>query len=186
MRKELHVGPFLVSELTLTPSGTFIILIPERVLFFQNSNPCFCNNFHLAGAEIPLRRKLTPGSKSKRRKLSSSGAQSEDEIDFDGDGDTESVKEEEECAFKSLYLVSRWQEDENTSEMLSVAVLLPSGIEAGDFHVRVMDGGKLLEVKVVWPMPLIDEQLLHRKWLVSNGTSGIEKYPENYGVPESA
>jgi len=95
-------------------------------------------HFFTVTGEIPRRSSLTQGSNSKRKRLSFSAAQSEDDRDG-GDNDSASLKLEDSCDFKPLYLLPRWQEDETTTEILSVAILLPSGIQGGDFHVRVVE-----------------------------------------------
>jgi len=132
-------------------------------------------HFFTVAGEIPRRSSLTRGSNSKSKRLLFSAAQSEDDRDG-GDNGSASLKLEDSCDFKPLYLISRWQEDETPTEMLSVAILLPSGIQGGDFHVRVVEGGNRLELKVIWPIPLIDEQLLHRKWLGPTASVPIAKY----------
>lgn len=43
-----------------------------------------------------------------------------------------------------------------TRERLSAAIVLPSDLGAGFCSVRVMEGGRELEVTSLWPKPLGD------------------------------
>ena len=68
-------------------------------------------------------------------------------------------------SFNPIYLLSQWTEPSTTTRRLSVASLLPSGVSPGKFRVRVMPGGRVLELVVEWPAPLTDLRLLHKKWI---------------------
>lgn len=48
-----------------------------------------------------------------------------------------------------------------------MAVFLPSGVRAGEYSTRVREGGQEFEVHVKWPLPLCNDEMLHRKWLRS-------------------
>ena len=65
--------------------------------------------------------------------------------------------------------MSSWAEPETATKRLTVAILLPSGVETGCFSVRVADDGEYLELRVAWPKPLADVRALHRKWLPKEG-----------------
>lgn len=67
--------------------------------------------------------------------------------------------------FLPLALISQWDEAITTCEMLSVAIVLPSGVGPGDFKVRVIEDGDVLELTVSWPMPLVNIEMMHAKWL---------------------
>lgn len=49
------------------------------------------------------------------------------------------------------------------TKRLYVSTLLPSGVGAGKFRVRVMPGGRVLELVVEWPMPMTDLTMQHKK-----------------------
>ena len=49
--------------------------------------------------------------------------------------------------------------------MLTMAILLPSGICECAWNVRVETVGTMLEVEVTWPPAMIDMEILHTKWL---------------------
>lgn len=67
--------------------------------------------------------------------------------------------------FYPLALVSEWEEAITTCPMLTLAIVLPSGIGAGDFMVRIIEDGDVLELTVKWPKPLVDIEFMHLKWL---------------------
>lgn len=46
---------------------------------------------------------------------------------------------------------------------ISVAIVLPSGVETGEFSIRVVDGDEYVELSVEWPPVLVEMNLLHRK-----------------------
>lgn len=82
--------------------------------------------------------------------------------------------------FQPLSLISTWIEPGSTTRCVSVAILLPSGIDAGHFAVRVAEGGRQLEVTVEWPNALSNLELLHRKWLTAEGGDKMETYHPKY------
>lgn len=81
--------------------------------------------------------------------------------------------------FAPLHLVSVWTEPGTTTKCVSGAIVLLSGVNAGDFTTRVREGGKELELTVNWPITLNDVELLHRKWLTS-AEGRMEKYHPKY------
>lgn len=58
----------------------------------------------------------------------------------------------------------------------TIAILLPSGVGAGDFTVRVVEGGNQLELTVFCPPALIDLRVMHRKWLLPGSRAGFQVY----------
>lgn len=78
--------------------------------------------------------------------------------------------------FNPLHLTSYWVEPGTTNRMVSVAIVLPSGVGPEDFSVRVVEGGRELELKVEWPVPLVNLEMLHKKWTDSNKPDRMEKY----------
>lgn len=74
-------------------------------------------------------------------------------------------------SFMPLALVSEWEEALTTTPMISVAIILPSGVGVGDFMLRVIEDGDVLELTVKWPAPMVDIELMHVKWL-KNGEDG--------------
>lgn len=67
-------------------------------------------------------------------------------------------------AFDPLHVVSTWR-DAALAQRLSVAVLLPSGVDADMCTVRVCDSGRRLELVVQWPMLMCEPDLLHTSWV---------------------
>lgn len=67
--------------------------------------------------------------------------------------------------FKPLYLIGEWQEPGSKTKRLTVVLILPSGVNKSDFTLQVLEGGQSLELTVQWPMPLVDLDMLHQKWL---------------------
>lgn len=80
------------------------------------------------------------------------------------------------AVFNPLHLKPVWVEPGTTTNMVSFAILLPSGIGPGDFSLRVLQGGRELQLEVKWPHPLIDLPLLHKKWIMSSKEDRMETY----------
>lgn len=68
-------------------------------------------------------------------------------------------------SFYPLALISQWDENITTCPMATVAIVLPSGVGAGDFKIQVIEDGDVLELTVTWPTPLVDIEEMHLKWL---------------------
>lgn len=60
------------------------------------------------------------------------------------------------------YIVSLWNEPGMRTRCLSVAVLLPSGIESGLFSVCVAEEGKTVDISYHWPNELVNILILHK------------------------
>lgn len=67
--------------------------------------------------------------------------------------------------FTPLSLQSQWVEPGSTTRMVTVAMVLPTGVGKGQFDVKVLDGGREVELKVMLPEPLSNLRMLHRKWV---------------------
>lgn len=65
--------------------------------------------------------------------------------------------------FMPLGLSSYWEEAVTTCQMVSIAIVLPSGVS--NFDVSVVDDGDVLLLDVDWPKPLVDIEYMHAKWL---------------------
>ncbi|KAI0562174.1 hypothetical protein FGB62_65g314 [Gracilaria domingensis] len=70
--------------------------------------------------------------------------------------------------FKPLYLAGEWNDPKTTLRRLSLAVVLPAGVEKGRFRIHIVDNGNILELRVAWPRPLVDVEFLHKQWLDKN------------------
>ncbi|KAI0563111.1 hypothetical protein FGB62_46g16 [Gracilaria domingensis] len=57
--------------------------------------------------------------------------------------------------FKLLYLISQRNDPKTTEGRLSVAIVLPSGVEKGGFAVHVVDNVIVLECRVRWSRLLL-------------------------------
>lgn len=60
-------------------------------------------------------------------------------------------------------LQSQLVEPGKTSRLVTVAILLPTQIEKGQYDVKVLDGGQGLELNVQFPKTLWDLSMLHIK-----------------------
>ena len=80
-----------------------------------------------------------------------------------------------QLTFKPLYLSSCWVERETTKKRITVAIVLPSGVGTGNFSLRILENGMSIELKVVWPNPLANLNIMYRKW-PSDPTDPIKKY----------
>lgn len=87
--------------------------------------------------------------------------------------------------FKPLYTISIWKEPETMTRRVTLAIVLPSGIECGNFSLRVINGGGCLEVTVKWPTPLLDLSMMHKKWLTGVSSPYQVYHPEYIGFQES-
>jgi len=67
--------------------------------------------------------------------------------------------------FKPLYIIGEWEEPETKTKRLTVALVLPSGVNRSDFTLQVLEDGLSLQLTVQWPAPLVNLKLLHQKWL---------------------
>lgn len=65
--------------------------------------------------------------------------------------------------FMPLGLLSLWQEAVTTCQMVSVAIVLPTGVD--NFELDVTESGDVLTLEVEWPRPLFDIEFMHLKWL---------------------
>lgn len=74
------------------------------------------------------------------------------------------------------HMMSDWVEPETTTELLTMAVLLPSGVFCRQFAVRVAGGGCALEASMTWPILMVNLQTLHRESLQSTSPDQIENY----------
>ena len=104
------------------------------------------------------------------------------EANLESDDECEEVEEVEDVSeslsgprlFRPLYLLSEWSGPETTTKIITVAIVLPTGIETGNFSIRIVEDGKCLLLVVQWPDPLIDLRMMHKKWL--SHTNGSEMY----------
>lgn len=52
-----------------------------------------------------------------------------------------------------------------TSKLVTLVLVLPSGLDPGDFSIRVVKGGLELELTEQRPGPLTNLDMMHKKWL---------------------
>lgn len=64
------------------------------------------------------------------------------------------------------------------SKRLSVPIILPSGAVAEDVTVSVSDNGNLLQVEMIWPIPLQNLSLLCKPWIDDPGKNYTLYHPE--------
>ena len=67
--------------------------------------------------------------------------------------------------FRPLHLAAIWENSAMPAKMVSVAMLLPSGVKSRRFSVRVVDDGFCLELKAIWPDLLADSSVARKCWL---------------------
>ena len=84
---------------------------------------------------------------------------------------------EYDLSWKPLYLVGSWKEPNSKENIVSVAVLLPTGVgeTLSDLEVKVENGNRLL-MGVVWPSIIANGETLHRKWIQGNDVEKITNY----------
>lgn len=70
---------------------------------------------------------------------------------------------------------SVWTDPDSTINCLSVAILLPSGVRPKDvLTTRVLEGGRELEITILWPKPFYDMKTLHKKWITPSTSGGAQ------------
>lgn len=80
-------------------------------------------------------------------------------------------------SFLLLNLISECDEAIKTCQILTVAIVLPSTVATGDFTVRVIEDGDVLEFTVTWLKMFVDIEPMNLKWLkcdASGKTVSIE------------
>lgn len=113
----------------------------------------------------------------------SNQAKSEDENMSEAESDADAVKEtpvnlDGDFSFKPLFICGMWENAEE-EKRVSVAILLPSGVgdARGDHDLRVVGDGMFLEISVVWPLAMVDLQLLHQFWLAREKDCFLPNHP---------
>ena len=104
------------------------------------------------------------------------------EANLESEDECEEVEEVEDVSeslsgprlFRPLYLLSEWSEPETKTTRITVAIVLPGGIETGNFSIRIVEDGKRLLLVLQRPDPLIDLRKMHKKWF--SHTNGFEMY----------
>jgi len=76
-----------------------------------------------------------------------------------------------------------WVHEEKKWKMLSVIVLLPSGVRSGDFALHLAEDGSFLQVSIMWPEPMIDAEVLLKKKLDEGQI--VKYHPRILGFTES-
>lgn len=90
--------------------------------------------------------------------------------------ETNNTDSQSPSSFCPIHMISNWVEPNTTRKCVSVAILLPSGVGPGNFSVRVIEGGRELEVCIRWPEAFSDLEVLHKKWIRSQESDHIEVY----------
>lgn len=65
--------------------------------------------------------------------------------------------------FCILHDVTCWKEPGTTTRRITVAIILPTGIEPGIVSTEVLDGGRILELNVDWLQYLTNVDMVHKK-----------------------
>lgn len=82
--------------------------------------------------------------------------------------------------FCPLHLISEWIKSGTKSKMVTVSIVLPSGVGPRQCSTRIVEGGRELELTVKWPVPLTDLSVMHKKWLNSRAADIIGVYHPKY------
>ena len=99
----------------------------------------------------------------KRRLIEEECEESDEDSDSNSAIGVELV--EADHSFRPLYLKSIWTEPRTMTKRVSLAIVLPSGVECGRFFARVVEGGEFVEMTFRWPGPLVNPEYLHKKWI---------------------
>ena len=71
------------------------------------------------------------------------------------------------------FLSSVWEQPHTLRKCITISIILPCGIGVGDFLLRVIEDGDVLELVVDGPYPLLDIRKMHAK-LLKPGQSNDE------------
>ena len=72
-------------------------------------------------------------------------------------------------------LVGKWLEWRTGDTRVSIAILLPSGIEK-EYVFSTIEEGTILHVTVLWPSVLTDVNMLCKMYLDGDGVEKVEPY----------
>ena len=72
--------------------------------------------------------------------------------------------------FLPLHVVFCWTLPKKSTDMVTVAMVLPQGVMDSMFEVDVVDGGMVLELKVEWPSAISVHEELHTKWFMQGNS----------------
>ncbi len=88
---------------------------------------------------------------SKKRKFLTDDSDSDDD-DFEDSAPTDfGFSTRGDHSYMPLYLIAEWNEPISMTKRISMAIVLSSGVEPGNFSVRVGEGGQYVELTVAWP-----------------------------------
>lgn len=101
-----------------------------------------------------------------------------------GDESGEEDNDLDNLSFRPSLIYGSW-EDMNQESRFTLALLMPSGScrSAEDHSVRVLPGGRTLEITVRWPRALRDLTYLHKHWLTTE-RDFTPTHPRMYGFRE--
>ena len=88
-------------------------------------------------------------------------------------------------SFMPLHLCASWEEPVTTLQRVSMAIILPSGVEPQKVTVRVIEVGKQIELTVQWPQWLVRVDRMHRKWLTKEDKKLEHYHPEILGFEKA-
>lgn len=79
--------------------------------------------------------------------------------------------------WKPLYLLGSWKDPASKDNIVSVALLLPTGVGElfTDFELSIENENQLL-IGVAWPSIIAETETLHRKWIQGDGVEKITNY----------
>ena len=131
---------------------------------------------------------ISPVRAGKKRRLSTGNDESGEENWLERRGPVcarDSILALDPVRIKPMCAMSTWVEPDTTTRRITVAVILPSGVQKRDFKIRVPEGGMRVEIYFTWPNPLGDVGVMHRKWLKANNGDRFERYhPKCVGFDE--
>ncbi len=85
-----------------------------------------------------------------------------------------------EGMFVPIYLIGSWEEPATKTKRITVVIDLSSGVNSSDFTIRLLEGGTILELTVTWPVPLVDLEALHQKWVRPFDSESSPKFTMYY------
>ncbi|KAI0557767.1 hypothetical protein FGB62_265g06 [Gracilaria domingensis] len=95
---------------------------------------------------------------------------------FISESDVEIIPNQFNKTFKPIFSVSEWEEISTASKRISVALLLPTGVESDSISLHVSANGKKLVMDCQWPTVFTNVSDLHRKWLSEKAKDRIKEY----------
>ena len=87
----------------------------------------------------------------------------EEESEYDGDHCAAAAVFLSSRSFKSISLITEYEDPDTKTKMFGIALILLSGVGRGEWNTEVINGGISLELTLNWPQELVNLYWLNKK-----------------------